>query len=242
MAVLRNPPARPRLPHRDRAVEYPESDGKPMAESDWHRRQMMDVIDMLEDHFRERPQVYVAGNNFVYFVEGDPRKVVSPDAYVVFGVSKRERPVFKIWQESAAPAVVFEITSRSTRREDLVKKRAIYAQLGVDEYFLEDPLREYLDPPLQGFRLDRAAGAYQPLQPDAAGRLVSERLGLRLWWAEGRLEMADSATGERLLRAAEVRAQLRRAEHERTAREAAEAELARLRAEVERLRRGAVKS
>ena len=254
MAVLRNPPARPRLPHRDRAVEYPESDGKPMAESDWHWHETVDIAQMLADRYRDAPDVYVASDNFIYYVEGDPKRAVSPDVYVVFGVPKHVRPVYKLWQEGAAPSVVFEITSRSTRREDLVKKRDLYAWLGVDEYFLDDPLREYLDPPLQGFRLDRAAGAYQPLRPDAAGRVVSERLGLRLWWEDGKVRLVDAATGKRLMSTAEVREAMRDTEaraaaeraarqaaearmaDERAARDAAEAELARLRAEVERLR------
>ena len=48
--------------------------------------------------------------------------------------------------------MVFEITSRGTRLEDLGTKRALYAMLGVREYFLYDPLGEYLQPPLQGYR------------------------------------------------------------------------------------------
>ena len=34
-------------------VVYPESDGKPMAETDRHRRLIMDFILMLEDHFKD---------------------------------------------------------------------------------------------------------------------------------------------------------------------------------------------
>ena len=32
-------------------IVYPESDGKPMAETDRHRKLMMDFIFMLENHF-----------------------------------------------------------------------------------------------------------------------------------------------------------------------------------------------
>ena len=261
MTVLRPPKAESRAtPKPPREVYYPESDGKPMAESDWHWDETAEITHMLRDRYREQPDVYVASDNFLYYVEGDPRKVVSPDVYVVFGVTKRQRPVYKMWEEGAAPAMVFEISSRSTRQEDLVRKRDIYARLGVDEYFLCDPLMEYLKPPLQGFRLDRAAGEYRPLVPDADGRLASARLGLLLWMEGGLVQLADAATGERLLRTVEVRERERTAEERRRAaeqlaeneraarlaveqlveqesdaRKAAEAENARLRAEIERL-------
>jgi Uma2 family endonuclease len=226
MTVVRPPTAQPRATRKSaREVYYPSSDGKPMAESDWHWDETAEITHMLRDRYRHQPDVYVASDNFLYYVEGDPRKVVSPDVYVVFGVARRQRPVYKLWEEGAAPAVVFEISSRSTRREDLVQKRDIYARLGVDEYYLCDPLMDYLKPPLQGLQLDRAAGEYRPLVPDADGRLASARLGLRLWMEGGQVQLADAATGERLLRSVEVR------ERER----AAEAENARLRAEIERL-------
>jgi Uma2 family endonuclease len=262
MTVLQPSTAQPRTPRKPaREVYYPSSDGKPMAETDWHVGEMFGLIDMLDDHFREQPDVYVAANNFLYYEEGDPRKVVSPDVYVVFGVARRLRRIFKLWEEGAAPAVVFEISSRKTRREDLVQKRDLYAQLGVDEYFLCDPEMDYLKPPLQGFRLDRKAGEYRPIEPDVDGQLASVRLGLLLRMEGGQVQLADAATGERLRRSSEVRERERAAEqHERAAeqlagreraarktaerqveresaaRQAAEAEIARLRAEIERLR------
>ncbi len=58
------------------------------------------------------------------------------------------------------PSFVLEITSSSTRREDLAK-RGRYAAWGVAEYFLYDPWEEYLDPPLQGFAL--GDGVYHPI-------------------------------------------------------------------------------
>lgn len=197
-----------------------------MAETDRHLDEILALIDMLRDRYRERPDVYVAGNNFLYYAEGDPRRVVSPDVYLVFGVPNRPRRFYKLWEEGVAPAVVFEITSRKTRREDHGKKRALYARLGVDEYFLCDPEQDYLDPPLQGFTLDRAGGAYIPMPTTDAGRLTSVRLGLTLWSDGGRIQLADAVSGARLLRSAEARVRER----------AAEAEVARLRAVLARLR------
>ena len=63
-------------------IVYPESDGKPMAETDVHRDLMVDSIQMLQHHFRDEP-VYVSGNLLIYYEEGNIRKSVSPDVFVV---------------------------------------------------------------------------------------------------------------------------------------------------------------
>lgn len=123
-----------------RPVYYPESDGKPMGETDTHVRYMMDVRTALEHHYRDRQDVYVSGNNMMYYVEGDPRKSVSPDVYVVFGIRKHERRIYKLWEEGKGPDFVLEISSRKTRREDTGRKHDLYRVLGVQEYFLYDPL------------------------------------------------------------------------------------------------------
>ncbi|NJN65333.1 MAG: Uma2 family endonuclease, partial [Chloroflexaceae bacterium] len=59
-------------------VEYPESDGKPMAETDVHRDEMFAVIQALEYFFRNQPDVYVSGNLLLYYQEGDPTRSVAP--------------------------------------------------------------------------------------------------------------------------------------------------------------------
>lgn len=212
-------------------IIYPESDGKPMAETDVHRDAMIATITTLTEFFRERSDVYVAGNLLLYYEEGNPSASVAPDAFVVFGVPKRQRRTYKLWEEGQAPAVVVEVTSRSTRLEDLGTKRALYKSLGVREYFLFDPLEEYLRPPLQGFRL--ADGDLVRFQPDASGDLISETLGMILRREGPHLRLVDRRTGEALLRPEEVAA-ARRAAEERLS--TAELELARLRAEVDRLR------
>lgn len=219
-------------------IFYPESDGKPMAETPVHRNEMMRIIQTLSDAFAGRADVYVSGNMMFYYEEGNPRASISPDVFVTIGVPKLpERRVYKLWEE-AAPDTVFEITSPSTRREDLVKKRDLYARIGVREYVLYDPLGEYLRPPLHGFRL--ADGVYQPIEPDETGALLSETLRMRLRLAGGRLRLVDLVTGEDLLSpderlpVASARAERARVEAEM---ERARAETERARAETERVRR-----
>jgi hypothetical protein len=155
--------------------------------------------------------------------------------------------VYKTWVEHRVPDVVIETTSRKTRQKDLTAKPQLYARLGVGEYFVFDPDREYLEPPLQGYRL--AADAYTAILPDAGGCLLSQELGLRLGLAEGHLQFYRLDTGDRLLTRGERAAlesqraatEAERADREAAARQseaaarrAAEAELARLRAELAR--------
>jgi Uma2 family endonuclease len=229
-----------------REVYYPESDGKPMAESDLHREVMTDLIHALKTHYAGEPNVYVAGNLLLYYVEGNPRKSVSPDVLVTWGIPKGFRKTYLLWKEGRAPGFVIEVTSDTTQAEDLGKKKDLYLQLGVEEYILFDPLGDYLHPRLQGHRL--VLGRYQPIPLTADGSLLSRTTGLRLRIEGQNLRLIDEATGERLLfveeeraaRLAERAARLAAEEEARSARERAEQEIRARQAleeEIERLRR-----
>lgn len=217
-------------------IYYPESDGKPLGETKVHIIQLLELLFALRVFFRDDPNVYVGGDMLIYFVEGIPTKFVVPDIFVVKGIAKRpSRRTFKIWQEGKSPDVVIEVTSASTRREDTDTKRALYERLGVSEYFIFDPLGEYLDPVLRGFHL--VEGSFAPL---ADAPLKSQALGLELRVADQHLGLYDPARGEYLPLPEEERARAEEAELSRSQAEAraarAEAELARLREELERLR------
>ena len=224
----------------------------PMAETDKHQDAMFYAIFALKMHFQSRPDVYVSGNNFVHFVEGDRNRHLSPDCYVVFGArSKGPRDNFKTWEEGASPAVVFEFTSEKTRREDIGSKRKDYEQfLKTPEYYLFDPKGEYLKPRLQGLILEDGTFRNQPL--DQNNRLYSAVLDLYLGYEGEQFRFYDPKTGVALLspdeehdRAERAEQQLRlereRAEEalrtERNRAELAETELAKLRAEIEALER-----
>ena len=195
-------------------IIYPETDGKPMAETDPHRKEMIAAIEALADYFRDAPDVYVSGNLLLYYEEGNKDASVAPDVFVVKGVPRGDRRIYKLWEEGKAPDVVIEMTSRRTRLQDLGTKRALYAWMGVREYFLYDPLGEYLEPPLQGYRL--AERDYEWIEPVAEGVLYSEELGLDLRLEDGRLRLADPMTGEQLLTPTEAQ-KARRAAEERAA-------------------------
>src|SRR5258708_6042433 len=121
-------------------IEYPTSDGKPMAETDVHRDIMVESIDKLKGRYADQEDVYVSGNLLVFFERGNPRRFRAPDTFVVFGVPKHDRLHYKIFEEGKAPDVVFEYTSKTTQREDMRDKFVIYRDIWkVKEYFLFDP-------------------------------------------------------------------------------------------------------
>jgi Uma2 family endonuclease len=218
-------------------IEYPTSDGKPMAETDWHRDLMIALIQTLTAHYASDPMLYVSGNLLVFYEPGNKRRHVSPDVFVVKGVPKHPRPNYLIWQEGKGPDAVIELTSRTTRREDVAKKFDLYRdRLHVPEYFLFDPLGDYLQPQLQGYRLRR--GNYEPIAP-VQGRLPSKELGLHVEANGENLRLWNPTAGEWLPTPQEMQ----KAATDDARRMASELE--QLRREVEKLRRrknGAVRS
>jgi Uma2 family endonuclease len=192
---------------------------------------MIDLIHALGRRYAEVPDVYVWGNMLLYYVEGDPRACLAPDLFLVKGVDKHVRRTYKLWEERQVPSLAIEVTSRSTRTEDLKLKKGVYERLGVDEYFLFDPFGEYLEPRLQGYRL--ADGHYRALTPSAADEsLSSQTTGLDLVPEGARLRLRDAVSGELLPWADE---EAHRAEQEKLAREAAEERLRSLERELARL-------
>ena len=182
------------------AVEYPSSNAEPMAENDAQLAAIVYVLVALKLYFEKRGEVYVSGDLLIYYEEGNPRVSVAPDVFVVFGVADRVRMNYKVWEEGKVPDFVLEVASRSTWREDLGPKRAVYARLGVKEYWQYDPTGEYLLPVLQGLRL--AGGAYERQvvteSLDGTLSLRSETLGLELRAKGGELRFHDPVSGRHL--------------------------------------------
>jgi Uma2 family endonuclease len=180
----------------EQEIEYPTSDGQPMAETPQHMQVMVDLIFGLKRRYQEVSDVWVAGNLFFFYEKGHPKARVAPDVLLAQGVRKWDRPNYKVW-EDGPPAFVVEVTSRKTRKKDQEVKKPLYERLGVKEFVLFDPFGEYLRPPLQGFRLLR--GRYQPIPLEADGSLRSRTTGLWLKREGQRLRLVDVKTGEPIL-------------------------------------------
>ena len=205
-----------------RRIHYPESDGVPMSENDFQAAAIFSFRSALVTRFAHRSDVYVAGNLFVYYEEGNPARSVSPDLFVVFGVANRLRRTYRIWDEGKAPDFVLEVVSPSSGRRDLVEKRRLYRALGVSEYFVYDPGGTEGGSNLTGFR--RWGRRYVRLRADAGaesgGEMLSEVLGMRLRPEGVRLRLVDPRTGRAVPIPPESAGLVRRAEER--AREAEE--------------------
>ena len=191
------------------SVEYPESDGLPMPDSPEQFDSLAYSVAALKLHYRRRDDVFVGGDMLLYYeraaAPGETGKSVAPDTFVAFGVPRKgrgERPSYLLWEERQVPDFVLEVASRSTYRVDQGDKRRLYERLGVQEYWLYDPVGDYLEPRLQGFRL--TAGRYAPtaVSQRAEGALVgrSEALALEVRLYPGdRFRYHDPVTGQDLL-------------------------------------------
>ena len=216
------------------AVEYPSGDGKPMAENDWQLRAILGSVAALDFHFQHRPNVYVSGDLFIYYEEGNPRARVAPDVFVAFGVPKHRRMTYKLWEEGQVPAFVMEVASRGTWREDEGRKAELYERLGMQEYWQYDPTGDYLGLHLKGRRLVDGAYEPQPVVKSLDGTLIlrSETLGIEMRVNGEDMRFRDPATGRDLPRLFEEHAARRAAESE-AEREAAARHAAEIRAERE---------
>jgi Uma2 family endonuclease len=216
----------------EREIEYPTSDGQPMAETLEHQQVMIDLIEGLRSRYAGVPGAWVAGNFFFCYEKGNPHAHVAPDVMVAKGLAPKEvRLNYLLWEEKP-PSLMVEVTSRSTRREDTGKKKSLYERIGTEEYVLFDPFGEYLRPRLQGYRLER--GRFQPIQLEADGSLRSRTTGLTFRPEGKRLRLVDTATGRPILWHEELEAAFAQ---QAVANREAEERIRALEAELSRLRR-----
>lgn len=205
---------------------------------------------VLEDTFATRGAI--GSNQFVYWDAGDPKKRLSPDAFVKLGVPNEMFDNWKVW-ERGAPDLAVEIVSKSDRPEDeWAVKLARYEASGVREVVRFDP-----EGPRPGLSVwDRVDGDL--VERAATDPDLCECASLGLWWvvvpaADGStLRLARDRAGKELLATpaeekvrleTELREERRArsvAEHERAieaaARQKSKRERDALAAEVERLR------
>lgn len=182
-------------------LTYPSSDGEPVAETYAHLYVLLITLEVLRQYVAGR-RATVLGNQFLYYAQGFPKLRVAPDVMVIFEVEPGGRDSYKIWEEGQVPAVIFEMTSASTRRQEEGEKKTLYEGLGVQEYWLFDPKGEWIAEQLKGYRLQDEG--YEPIVDSC-----SEPLGLRLQIDGGLIAFYRQNTGEKLLIPDELAAALR---------------------------------
>ena len=254
MATTAPAPAITMLPYqRQGTIDYARLDFDPhepvlKPEAMDQERPVHEILGLLAGRFTDfgqRPATFLSSNTIICY---DPRNLnvrVSPDVYLAFGVDAqaiRRRKLYLPWEVGKPPDWVLEIGSASTGREDVGRKRDIYARIGVPEYWRFDPSKdsEYHGQKLAGDRW--VGGVYEPIElttaPDGRLKGYSEVLGLSLCWAGGWPRLYDPATDTYLESWPEVWAAREAAEAqaavEQAARLAAEARIRQLEAELRR--------
>jgi len=197
---------------RKEQIVYPESDGKPMADNTKQFRWIVTLEGGFEALFRDREDVFVAGDLFWYPVEGRPDIRMAPDVMIVFGRPKGDRPSYKQWEEgNIAPQVVFEVLSPSNSLLEMAKKLEFYDRYGVEEYYLYDPETGDFTGWIRG-----EDGRLRVI--DGIQGWVSPRLGVRFEIEDGELRVIRP-DGQRFLTYTELEQEraraLRQAEEER---------------------------
>lgn len=158
-------------------IHYPESHADDMGESSFHYKVISYLFSVLDSYLANRSDVTVAANMNLYYEEGEPRNYYTPDVMIVFGAEKRDRQVYKLWEETVFPQVVFEIASQRTWKNDIGEKSEFYAYFGTEEYYLIDAERKYLPLPLMAYRREEGRLRYIPLEEN---RIFSPLLNLEI--------------------------------------------------------------
>lgn len=204
-------------------------------------------------------RAFVGADQLIYYVQGDPTACVSPDVYVMPGITLEgygRIGCWKKWQGSYVPSFALEIMSLHNRKKkDDRKSPARHDALGTKELVVLDPYADEL-PARTRFRIFRR---------DSTGRLaLVHRTNERQIWSEvldcrlrvvgqenfQRLRIITGSEGDTLfpteaeaqaMRADEAakraNEEAKRANEEARRASEAEAELARLRAQIAELQR-----
>jgi Uma2 family endonuclease len=158
---------------------------EPEMESSLHYFQLMLLVSCLEFAWRNREDFFIGANLTIYFSRQQLRNrdFRGPDFFLVKNTSKKHRNSWVVWEEDGRyPDLIIELLSDSTADIDRHLKKKLYGQmLRIPEYFYFSP--QTLE--LAGFRLQ--GDDYQPLYPNAEGRLWSEALGMELGIDDRRL-------------------------------------------------------
>ncbi|WP_410223703.1 Uma2 family endonuclease, partial [Limnospira platensis] len=184
-------------------VFYPSSDGEPLAETYDHVYVLMATMLVLKEYLKDRKATVLA-DQFMYYAAGFPKLRVAPDVMVIFDVEPGGRDNYKIWEEGQVPAVIFEMTSPSTKEQDQTVKKNLYESLEVKEYWLFDPKGQWITEQLRGYRL--VGDSYQLITDNR-----SETLGLRLQVSGKIIDFYREDNGQKLLIPDELYAALQEA-------------------------------
>ena len=248
MTTKQTHPAAAYIPYRrDFSDDFCYLDPEPRAYSNVLQSPVIDECGhLLRDHFAGQPSVHVDTGGEVYYDRQDrARGKTKPDLYVVFGVDAAEifdRRSYLIWEAGKSPDFALKVASDTTYDVDIRSKPALYARVGIGEYWRFDPTGgELYGDALAGDIL--ANRVYQPIplitEADGMNWGYSPALDLCLCSWGRRLRFYDRKTGGYLRSIGEERAAHRQTaaelDEERASRRAAEEREEQLQVVIRRL-------
>ncbi|MGF1493540.1 MAG: Uma2 family endonuclease [Microcoleaceae cyanobacterium] len=158
---------------------------EPPLETELHLRQILLLIQMLENLWQDRQDFYAFGNLTIYYSLNQKKseEFRGPDFFVVLNTERKSRKSWTVWEENGKyPNVIVELLSDSTQKVDRTEKKQIYQDIfRTPEYFWFSP--ETLE--FKGFHL--VEGQYQELSLNEEGKFWSEQLQLFLGIHERKL-------------------------------------------------------
>lgn len=193
-------------------IFYPETDESIMPEGIIHFLLSVNLASTLLAFFAVRDDVKIFGNLMFYYEEGNPRKVVSPDLMICFGMKTMPKRVYKLWEEKIVPSVVIELASETTWLNDVSVKLALYQKLGVREYYIYDAEYGNLPEPLLAYRLIDDELVQTEIENK---KIFSESLGLELVDTGETLRLFNPETNEFLMTTEEMATELARLKAEK---------------------------
>ncbi len=229
------------------SLEFNPDAPEPLPDAMYQYPIFEEIFHILGAHLNTlgRPEdIFRSSNTFICYDRANLNVRVGPDFYAAFDVdaeSIKERLLYLPWEVGKPPDFVLEVGSRSTGREDIGRKRDVYARIGVPEYWRFDPSGgDWYGEPLVGEQL--LGGQYRRIalttEPDGVLKGYSPLLRLSLCWQGDMLTFYNHQTGAYLRNLPQTEAALQSEQVARqqaeTARQQAEARVRQL---EEKLRR-----
>jgi len=196
----------------DEEIFYPDNDESIIPEGILHFLLSVNLASMLMTFFAKREEVKVFGNVMLYYERGFPKKFISPDLMVCFGLKASPTKVYKLWETNVVPSVVVEFASDTTWINDVSSKLAIYQKLGVNEYYAYDVEYKHLPSPLTAYFLDNGILTEVVVENK---KIMSKCLGLELVDTGETLRFFNPETNEFLMTMTEMAAELERLKAEK---------------------------
>ena len=232
-----------RQPAYDAQIAALDWDMVPQPDAMQQELPLTDLVATIRDALMQREPgqtVFISSSTFLCYDPTNLNRRLQPDIYVAFGVEEpaiRDRDAgYLPWEVGKQPDFVLELASVSTARNDLTRKRDIYAMMGIPEYWRFDAAGgEFYGAPLAGEHL--VDGSYESLtmtdEPDGHPKGYSPILGLTLAWVDGVFRIYDPSSGDY---SQTVRERLSTVDEEAAARRAAEERVRQLEQQLRDLR------